>query len=150
MRIMATLVKLRNYPVVGRIAREMMMLSGLEVPADVIIGSRFTIHHRGMGTVIHPLTAIGNDVTIYHQVTVGRADAHRPYSESRMRGIVIHDRVTIFPGAKILGGAGYLHIGAGAIVAANAVVTRSIPPGEVWGGVPARRLSEVEPHSFPQ
>lgn len=140
MGVMEKLVHLRRHRLLGRMARELMLVYGLDVPAAVEIEGRVHLQHRALGTVIHPATRIGNDVTIYHQVTIGRADAHVPAMTSPFRGIHLCEGVIIYPGAKILGGPGLTTIGRGAIIAANAVVTCSVPAGEVWGGVPARRL----------
>lgn len=140
MPVMERLVYLRGHPLLGRLARELMLVYGLDVPAQVRIGRGLTLQHRACGTVIHPHTTIGDGVTLYHQVTVGRADAHVPASETPMEKIVIDDLAIIYPGAKILGGPGITRVGRGAIVAANAVVTSSVPDGEIWGGVPAKRI----------
>lgn len=140
MAVMERLVYLRAHPVLGRIARELLLLYGLDVPARVQLGRGLQLQHRGLGTVIHPATRIGDRVTLYHQVTIGRADAHVPAAHSPMESIVIDDDAILYPGAKVLGGPGVTRIGRRAIVAANAVVTTSVPDGEIWGGVPARRL----------
>lgn len=118
-------------------------LMGVELPGKVAIGSEFTLHHRGMGTVVHPATVIGDRVTIFHQVTIGRVDAHIvPWNESGMQGVRLCDDVVLYPGAKVLGGRGTLTVGRGTIVAANAVLLQSTGEWEVWGGVPARRIGQ--------
>jgi serine O-acetyltransferase len=117
-----------------------MLFYGLDIPAEVIIGPGLTLQHRAMGTVIHPQTRIGTNVTIYHQVTIGRADAHVERDVSPMQHIEIADGAILYPGAKVLGGAGITRIGAGTIVAANAVVTASTGDNEIWAGVPARKI----------
>lgn len=141
MNTMERLVYLRRNKVVGRLAREIMLLYGLDIPPGVHIGPGLILQHRGMGTVIHPLTIIESNVTIYHQVTIGRLDAFRPYTSSDMQTIEIGAGAILFPGAKILGGPGLTRIGARAIVGANSVVTASVPDDEVWAGSPARRVS---------
>jgi len=133
---MERLVSLRRW----RIAREIMLAYGLDVPRQVDIGEGLVLQHRGMGTVIHPETIIGDRVTIYHQVTIGRGDAHVPRAESPMVRIEIGDDVILYPGARILGGPGVTRIENGTIVAANAVVTRSTGANEVWAGTPARAI----------
>ncbi|MCI9858203.1 hypothetical protein MIBA_08225 [Microbacterium proteolyticum] len=130
-----------------RAAREFMLLYGLDLPAAVTIGDGLILQHRGMGTVIHPDCRIGNDVTIYHQVTIGRADAHKPRVLSPMEAIEIGDGAVLCPGAKVLGGPGVTRVGAHTIVAANAVLTVSTGDWEVWGGVPACRLGMRSPAS---
>lgn len=124
----------------SRLARELMLLYGLDVPAEVSIGPGLILQHRAMGTVVHPQTQIGAGVTIYHQVTIGRADAHVDRALSPMGHIEIDDGAILYPGAKILGGPGVTRIGRGTIVAANAVVTRSTGDNEIWGGIPARLI----------
>jgi serine O-acetyltransferase len=128
-----------------RAARELLLIYGIEFPASVKVGSDLQMVHRGMGTVIHPSTVIGNRVRIYHQVTIGRADGHLPAAESRMERIEIGDDVVLFPGAKILGGPGVTRVGNGTIVAANAVLTQSTGIDETWGGIPARRIYTQQP-----
>jgi serine O-acetyltransferase len=141
MGVMERLVYLRRHPLFGRIARELLLVYGVDIPAAVTVGNDLHLQHRGLGTVIHPATRIGTNVTIYHQVTVGRADAHIPIAQSPFEAIELEDDVILYPGAKILGGHGITTIGNGAIIAANAVVTGSVPPGEVWAGAPARRIN---------
>jgi len=59
-----------------------------------------------------------------------------------MLGIIIEDDVILFPGAKILAGDGITRLQRGTIVAANAVLTGSTGPGEIWAGVPARLIGK--------
>lgn len=119
----------------------MLLLYGFEVHPETQIGNDFRVQHRGIATVIQPRTTIGDRVRIYQQVTIGRQDAHLPECDSAFERCVIEDDVVIFPGAKVLCGPGVTRIGEGAIVAANAVVTTSVGPWEVWGGVPAKFLT---------
>ncbi|WP_166980712.1 serine O-acetyltransferase [Paramicrobacterium fandaimingii] len=125
-----------------RLVRELLLIYGIEIPASVRVGSDFQMVHRGLGTVIHPSTVIGDRVRIYHQVTIGRADGHVPASKSKMERIEIGDDVVLFPGAKVLGGPGITRVGSGTIVAANAVLTKSTGENEIWGGVPAVKIAD--------
>lgn len=136
MSVLQGLVRWRRF----RLVREILMLYGLDFPASVTTGSDLQLIHRGSGCVFHPKTRIGNRVQIYHQVTIGRADAHVPDQRSAMDWIEIGDDVVIFPGAKVLGGKGVTRIGNGTIIAANAVLIGSTGENEIWGGVPARRI----------
>ncbi|MFL0566940.1 hypothetical protein [Microbacterium sp. 179-I 1D1 NHS] len=125
-----------------RLARELLLLYGIEFPREVMVGRDLRLVHRGMGTVIHPRTRIGDRVRIFHQVTIGRADGHVPAEKSGMERIDIGSDVVLFPGAKVLGGEGVTTVGQGTLVAANAVLTRSTGEWEVWGGVPARKIAD--------
>jgi serine O-acetyltransferase len=131
-----TLIRFRNL----RIVREVLALYCIEIPVGVIIGKNFKLIHRGFCTVIHPSTEIGNNVTIYHNVTIGRKDAYVPYNNSKMEKIVICDDVVVFPGSVLLGGDGVTRIEKGCIVAANSVLTQSTGENEIWGGVPAKKI----------
>lgn len=123
-----------------RAYKYVLLLLGIEIPAEVEIGSDLTLVHRGMGTVVHPRTVLGDRVTIYHQVTLGRADAYLDESMSAMERIEVRSDVILFPGCKILGGPGVTTVGEGTIVAANAVLTKSTGEWEIWAGIPAKRI----------
>jgi Serine acetyltransferase len=125
-----------------RLIRETLMLLGVDFPAQVRVGKALTVHHRAMGTVLHPATVIGDRVTIYHQVTIGRADAHVAWDDSPMESVEIGDDAILYAGAKVLGGPGITRVGKGTIVAANAVLTQSTGDWEVWGGVPAKLIGK--------
>lgn len=100
----------------SRLARELLpLLYRVEFPAEVTVGEELQMVHRGMGTVIHPSTRIGNRVRIYHQVTIWRGEGHPPAAQSQRERIEIGDDVVLFPGAKILGGPGVTHVGTGTI-----------------------------------
>lgn len=95
--------------------------------ASARIGINFNLCHY-LGTVIGDGVVIGDNCTIYQNVTLGQNRGSFP---------VIRDNVTIYPGAKVIGG---ITIEQGAIIGANAVVTKSVPKNAVVGGVPARIL----------
>ncbi|MGN7190376.1 serine O-acetyltransferase [Curtobacterium sp. MCBA15_004] len=123
-----------------RLIVELLAVYGIEIPKSVEIGPGFRVMHRGFGIVLHPKTRIGANVTLYHGVTIGRGDVWRPECESALQGFVLEDGAIIGAGAKILCSDGILVIGEGAVVGANAVVTHSIPPGEIWAGAPAGKV----------
>jgi len=90
--------------------------------------------------VVHPKTRFGDRVRIYHGVTIGRADPYTGVPESADLNFVVEDDVWLCTGCRVLGGKGTLRIGAGTIVAANAVLLESTGENEVWAGIPARRV----------
>ena len=129
----------------GRLVQEALALYGMEVPARAEIGPGLRVFHRGFGTVLHPLTTLGADVTLYNGVTLGRADPWVDQEASAMERIVVEDGVCLGAGAKVLCKSGTLTIGAGTVVGANAVLTCSTGPGEIWAGAPARRIGTRAP-----
>jgi serine O-acetyltransferase len=138
MSLAARLVYLRDRPGLRRVVKELLALYGMEVPPGVRVGPGLRVMHRGFGTVIHPGVTIGANVTLYHGVTIGRADPWVPGDLSPLQRIVLEDDVVVCPGAVILGKTGVVTVGRGTVVGANAVLTSSTGPGEVWAGVPAR------------
>jgi len=102
-------------------------LTGVEIHPGAVIGRRFFIDH-GMGVVIGETAEVGDDVMIYHGVTLGGRSMERV-----KRHPTLGDGVTVGAGARILGP---ITIGAGAQVGANSVVVKDVPPGAVVVGVP--------------
>jgi serine O-acetyltransferase len=104
-------------------------LTGIEIHPGARIGRRFFIDH-GMGVVIGETAEIGDDVMLYHGVTLGGRTR-----DSGKRHPTLGDGVAVGAGAKILGP---VTIGAGSVVGANAVVTRDAPADSILVGVPAK------------
>lgn len=108
-------------------------LTGVEIHPGARIGRRLFIDH-GMGVVIGETAVIGDDVMLYHAVTLGGKSTRR-----EKRHPTLGDRVTVGAGATILGP---VHIGADASVGAGAVVVKDAPAGAILVGIPARDLSQ--------
>lgn len=113
-------------------------LTGIEIHPGATIGRRFFIDH-GMGVVIGETAEIGDDVTIYHGVTLGGTS----WKEGK-RHPTLGDGVVVGAGAKILGP---IIIGTGAKVGSNAVVVKDVPAGATAVGIPARILDETQKSS---
>lgn len=142
MALAEALIRYRRF----RLIRLVLVLTlNIDFPAAVKVGRGLRMVHRGHGTVLTPHTVIGDDVHIYHQVTIGQKDAHIPYANNTMERVEIGNGVILFPGAKVLGGAGVTRVGDGTIVAANAVLLQSTGEHEIWGGIPARRIGNRPP-----
>ena len=110
-------------------------LTGIEIHPGAVIGRRFFIDH-GMGVVIGETSEIGNDVTIYHGVTLGGVSF-----EKGKRHPTVGDKVVVGAGAKILGA---IEIGTGSRVGANAVVVKPVPPESVVVGIPGQIVMRSE------
>ena len=136
------LVYARQRPVLGKLAYFGLKALGAEIPLSVTIGEGFLLHHGGVGVVIHPKTVIGDRVGIYPGVTLGRADVHRPFEQSRFEGIKVDDDVILGAGAKVLCEQGILHVGRGTVIGANAVLLQSTGENEIWAGIPARKIGK--------
>ncbi|MCX8563775.1 serine O-acetyltransferase [Mycolicibacterium mucogenicum] len=102
--------------------------TGIEIHPGATIGRRFFIDH-GMGVVIGETTEIGDDVMVYHGVTLGGRSLNKG-----KRHPTIGNRVTVGAGAKVLGP---ILIGDDSAVGANAVVTHDVPADSIATGIPA-------------
>ncbi len=110
-------------------------LTGIEIHPGATIGRRFFIDH-GMGVVIGETAEVGDDVMLYHGVTLGGRQR-----EGGKRHPTLGDGVAVGAGAKVLGP---ITIGAGSAIGANAVVTRSAPEDSILVGVPAKPRARRE------
>jgi serine O-acetyltransferase len=104
-------------------------LTGIEIHPGARIGRRLFIDH-GMGVVIGETAEVGDDVLLYHGVTLGGLSG-----QPGKRHPTIEDHVTIGAGAQVLGP---IRVGHGARIGANAVVVNDVAPGCTVVGIPAR------------
>lgn len=111
---------------VSHIAR---WLTGIEIHPGATIGRRFFIDH-GMGVVIGETAEIGDDVTLYHGVTLGGTSWNKG-----KRHPTLGNGVVAGAGAKILGP---IHVGENAKIGSNAVVVKDVPAEATAVGIPAR------------
>ena len=115
-------------------------LTGIEIHPAAKIGKNFFIDH-GMGVVIGETSEIGDNVTIYHMVTLGGISPSINSDNQRQvkRHPTLKDNVVIGSGAQVLGP---LTVGENAKVGANAVVTKDVPANAVMVGIPAKNANE--------
>lgn len=111
--------------ILSQVAR---FFTGVEIHPGAVIGRRFFIDH-GMGVVIGETAEVGDDVLMYHQVTLGGRSRGR-----FKRHPTIGSNVLLGAGAKIIGP---ITIGDGTKVGANALVVKDVPANSVVTGIPA-------------
>ncbi|MGH8461756.1 MAG: serine O-acetyltransferase [Stenotrophobium sp.] len=110
--------------------------TGIEIHPGAKIGRRLFIDH-GMGVVIGETAEIGDDVTLYHGVTLGGVSWNKG-----KRHPPLGNNVVVGAGAKVLGP---FLVGDGARVGSNSVVVKEVPPGATVVGIPARVVLEHVP-----
>ena len=110
------------------ISQAVRFFTGIEIHPGARIGRRLFIDH-GMGVVIGETSVVGDDVHLYHEVTLGGTGHDRG-----KRHPTIGDRVVIGAGAKVLGN---ISIGHDSAVGSNAVVVKSSEPWMTLVGIPA-------------
>ena len=108
-------------------------LTAIEIHPAAKIGKRFFIDH-GVGVVIGETAQVGDDVFIYHQVTLGATT-----SKKIKRHPTIGDGVIIGAGAKLLGP---INVGKEAKIGANSVVVSDVPPRATMVGIPAKEFKK--------
>ena len=111
-------------------------LTGIEIHPKAKIGENLFIDH-GMGVVIGETSEIGNNVTIYHMVTLGGISPSINSDDQRnsKRHPTLMDNVVVGSGAQVLGP---VVVGKNAKIGANAVVTKDVPENAVMVGIPAK------------
>ena len=143
----ANFFHLAGFHLIARIISQTnRFFTGIEIHPGAKIGSNLFIDH-GMGVVIGETSEIGNNVTIYHAVTLGgispSIDSERQRHEKRHP--TIGNDVVIGSGAQIIGP---IKIGNGSRIAANAVVVNDVPEGATMVGVPAKVIKTGNKGNF--
>ena len=120
------------------ISQTVRFFTGIEIHPGAKIGKNLFIDH-GMGVVIGETSEIGNNVTIYHAVTLGGSspsiDSERQRHEKRHP--TIGNDVVVGSGAQIIGP---IKVGNNARIASNAVVVKDVPENATMVGIPAKAV----------
>ena len=128
------------------ISQTIRFFTGIEIHPGAKIGKNLFIDH-GMGVVVGETSEIGDNVTIYHNVTLGGSspsiDSERQRHEKRHP--TIGNDVVIGSGAQIIGP---IKVGNNARIAANAVVVKDVPENATMVGIPARAVKLENKVSF--
>ena len=125
-------------------------MTGIEIHPRAKIGKNLFIDH-GMGVVIGETSEIGDNVTIYHMVTLGGIAPSINSNDQRnvKRHPTIENEVVIGSGAQVLGP---VTVGCCAKIGANAVITKDVPEKAVMVGIPAKNVgmadSEFKPYGI--
>ena len=147
----ANFFSIAKFDLIARIISQFSrFLTGIEIHPRAKIGKNLFIDH-GMGVVIGETSEIGNNVTIYHMVTLGGIAPSINSNDQRnvKRHPTIEDEVVIGSGAQVLGP---VTVGCCAKIGANAVITKDVPEKAVMVGIPAKNVgiadSEFKPYGI--
>ena len=130
----------RDWRLLGRwISQFARWLTGVEIHPGATVGRRFFIDH-GMGVVVGETSEIGDDVTLYHGVTLGGVapSVDSDSQRDQKRHPTLEDGVIVGSGAQVLGP---ITVGRCARVGANAVVTKDVPTRTTVVGIPAKPVA---------
>jgi len=129
-----------KFDLVARIISQFSrFLTGIEIHPKAKIGKNLFIDH-GMGVVIGETSEIGDNVTIYHSVTLGGISPSIDSNEQRnmKRHPTLKNNVVVGSGAQVLGP---IIVGENAKIGANAVVTKDVPEKSIMVGIPAKNIN---------
>ena len=126
------------YLVARMISQLARFITGIEIHPAAKIWKNLFIDH-GMGVVIGETSEIGDNVTIYHNATLGGISPSINSNEQRhvKRHPTLKDNVVVGSGAQVLGP---IEVGKNAKIGSNAVVTKDVPENAVMIGIPARNV----------
>ena len=134
---LANFFAIAKFDLIARIISQFSrFLTGIEIHPKAKIGKNLFIDH-GMGVVIGETSEIGDNVTIYHNVTLGGIAPSINSNDQRntKRHPTLENNVVVGSGAQILGP---IIIKKNSLIGANAVVTKDVPENSVMIGIPAK------------
>ena len=137
----ANFFSIAKFDLVARMISQLSrFLTGIEIHPKAKIGKNLFIDH-GMGVVIGETSEIGDNVTIYHMVTLGGISPSVNSDDQRniKRHPTLMDNVVVGSGAQILGP---VVVGKNAKIGANAVITKDVQENSVMVGIPAKNVGE--------
>ncbi len=138
----ANFFAIAKFDLIARIISQLgRFFTGIEIHPRAKVGKNLFIDH-GMGVVIGETSEIGNNVTIYHNVTLGGIAPSINSNDQRnmKRHPTLEDNVVIGSGAQILGP---ITVGKNSLIGSNSVVTRNVPEKSVMAGIPAKRVGDA-------
>ncbi len=138
----ANFFAIAKFDLVARIISQFSrFLTGIEIHPNAKIGKNLFIDH-GMGVVIGETSEISDNVTIYHNVTLGGTSPSINTNEQRnsKRHPTLEENVVVGSGAQILGP---VLVGKNSLIGANAVVTKDVPEKSIMAGNPAKKIGDA-------
>ena len=138
----ANFFAIAKFELVARIISQLSrFFTGIEIHPKAKIGKNLFIDH-GMGVVIGETSEISDNVTIYHNVTLGGTSPSINTNEQRnsKRHPTLEENVVVGSGAQILGP---VVIGRNSLIGANAVVTKDVPEKSIMAGNPAKKIGDA-------
>tara|TARA_B100001121_G_scaffold51706_1_gene45147 strand:- start:251 stop:820 length:570 start_codon:yes stop_codon:yes gene_type:complete len=138
----ANFFAIAKFDLVARIISQLSrFFTGIEIHPKAKIGKNLFIDH-GMGVVIGETSEISDNVTIYHNVTLGGTSPSINTNEQRnsKRHPTLEENVVVGSGAQILGP---VVIGKNSLIGANAVVTKDVPEKSIMAGNPAKKIGDA-------
>ena len=138
----ANFFAIAKFDLVARIISQISrFFTGIEIHPKAKIGKNLFIDH-GMGVVIGETSEINDNVTIYHNVTLGGTSPSINTNEQRnsKRHPTLEENVVVGSGAQILGP---IVIGKNSLIGANAVVTKDVPEKSIMAGNPAKKIGDA-------
>ena len=139
----------RNWKLLGRFTSHLgRFFTGIEIHPGAQIGQGFFVDH-GMGVVVGETSVIGDNVTLYHDVTLGgiapAVDSQSQVNEKRHP--TLQDGAIVGSGAQVLGP---ITVGTNARIGANSVVLKDVAAGTTVVGIPARAAGAVAGREAPK
>jgi len=138
----ANFFAIAKFDLVARIISQISrFFTGIEIHPKAKIGKNLFIDH-GMGVVIGETSEISDNVTIYHNVTLGGTSPSINTNEQRnsKRHPTLEENVVVGSGAQILGP---VVVGKNSLIGANAVVTKDVPEKSIMAGNPAKKIGDA-------
>lgn len=130
----------KGFPRMARIVKTLnWFVHKCLLPAEAQVGEGVILEHYAMGIVMHPQVRVGNRCRVYHHVTLaGETWIGSPHF------ITLEDDVTIGAHSIVVARPNTsLTIGRKSVLGAGSVLTKNIPPYEIWAGNPARKIGDV-------
>jgi len=134
-KLMKILYK-NNFKLLSTLVRNSLIRNyGIFIGFETEIGENLNLPHP-QGIILGEGVKIGDNCTIYHQVTMGQKRGNLDNDNDYP---IIGNGVTVFAGAKIIGN---VKVGDNSVIAANSVVITDVESGSIYAGIPAKKVSE--------